>query len=547
VALGDFNGDGQPDLAVVNSGSGNVSILLGKGDGTFQSALTYHVSNTPLFAAVGDFNGDHKLDLAVANGSENTVSILIGNGDGTFQSPLQDNSGSFAGYVAVADFNGDGKIDLLTLNNQLSTTGENTIGILLGNGDGTFQSAVISSFSTDGFTPSRSAAIGDFNGDGREDVAVGSGTVEHDEDGNGNLVILLGNGDGTFQPLPAFDVGFKPLYFVTGKFTEEGKIDLAIAARDNVFGSDIRILLGNGDGTFSPASNPEGTQGYGFGENLGLVAVADVDHDSHLDVIGWDSVDTASHPTGLQVMLGLGNGTFQNPASCNQSSDCVQPSSVPSFLATGDFNGDGLPDLVVANVFANTVSIFLNRTPKAAPLPDFSLSPASANLTVQPGGQVSDVITLTPQNGAFGSIVQLTCAIAGPAPLPTCVLSPSSVAPGANPVTTTLAITAPAAAAMQMRWSRPELSKSLYAVGLPLLLGIALVGGSKTNRRRHPLFCGLFLVLSVLQMACGGGINSSGNGTPSPMNYTVTVAGVSGTIEHTAQVIVTVQSGGTLK
>ena len=176
VAVGDFNGDGKPDLAVVNSSSGSVSILLGKGDGTFQSALTYHVSNAPLFAAVGDFNGDHKLDLAVANGSANTISILMGNGDGTFQPPMQDNSGGIAGYVAVADFNGDGKPDLLALDNQLDATVTNTISILLGNGDGTFQSAVITSFPTDGFTPSRSAAVGDFNGDGRADVAVGSGT-----------------------------------------------------------------------------------------------------------------------------------------------------------------------------------------------------------------------------------------------------------------------------------------------------------------------------------------------------------------------------------
>jgi YVTN family beta-propeller protein len=199
--------------------------------------------------------------------------------------------------------------------------------------------------------------------------------------------------------------------------------------------------------------------------------------------------------------------------------------------------------IYVANAGSNNVTVIDATMIDAQP--DFSLSPASASLTVQPGGQGPDVITIAPQNGSFGNAVQLTCAITGPEPMPTCALSPSSVTPGANSVTSTLTITAPATAAMQLRSSASQLSNSFYAVGLPLMFGIALVGGSKTKHCRYWLFCGLLLLLLVLQTACGGSNNSTGagpgNGTPSPTNYTVTVAGASGAIEHTIQVTVTVQ------
>ena len=333
------------------------------------------------------------------------------------------------------------------------------------------------------------------------------------------------------------------MYLAAGKFTAEGKIDLAVAARENVFGSDIKILLGNGDGTFSLAPNSQtGTQGYGFGDSS--VAVADVNKDGKLDVIGLESADPEYYPMGIQIMLDSGNGAFQNvvPNPCSQSSDCIQLSSVPSFLAVGDFNGDGLPDLVVANVFANTVSIFLNRTPNAAPLPDFSLSTASAILTVQPGGQVSDVITLTPQNGAFGSIVQLSCAVAGPSPIPTCAVSPPSVTPGANPATSTLTIVAPAAAAMlapSIDWRH---TGALFAAWLPLAaLGIISVAGSRKERHWYRVTCGFLLTLSLLQTACDGGSSNSVRGGIPKEDYTITITGTGDSLQHSTTVVLTVQ------
>jgi hypothetical protein len=173
--------------------------------------------------------------------------------------------------------------------------------------------------------------------------------------------------------------------------------------------------------------------------------------------------------------------------------------------------------------------------------PDFSLSPASASLTVQPGGQGPDVITIAAQNGSFGNDIQLSCAVTGPTPMPTCALSPSSVTPGAGSVTSTLTVTAPSATAMQFRPSYLQLSKSLYALGLPLMFGITLIGGSKTKHRWYWLFCGLLFMGLALQIACGNTVTSSSNETPSPRTYSVTLAGSSGAIEHTTQVTVTVK------
>src|SRR5215510_3106608 len=116
VAVGDLNGDGQPDLAVANFASNSVSILLGKGDGRFTAAQNFRVGSNPYFVAVGDFNGDQRLDLAVANSGSNDVSILLGEGDGRFTEARNFPAGSHPWSVAVGDFNGDDKADLAVAN-----------------------------------------------------------------------------------------------------------------------------------------------------------------------------------------------------------------------------------------------------------------------------------------------------------------------------------------------------------------------------------------------------------------------------------------------
>jgi uncharacterized repeat protein (TIGR03803 family) len=174
--------------------------------------------------------------------------------------------------------------------------------------------------------------------------------------------------------------------------------------------------------------------------------------------------------------------------------------------------------------------------------PDFILSPAFTNLTVQPGGQGTDVITINPQNGPFGNTVKLSCSVIGPPPLPTCALSPTSVTPGTASPTSMLTINVPSASALLVPSIAPHLAGLLYAAWLSLIvMGLAPFVGPKKEPRRYVWLC-CFLALVLMQAACGGGSSSSQNAS---QNYTVTVTGASPTtasptIQRSTQVAVTV-------
>jgi hypothetical protein len=262
VAVGDFNGDGVSDLAVANSGSGTVSVLLGKGDGTFQAAQDYAVGSNPVSVVVGDFNGDGHLDLAVANFYDGTVSVLLGNGNGTFQ-PAQSYGTGDGGYptsVAVGDFDGDGHLDLALANDY---PGSDRVDVLLGNGNGTFQAA-----RSYGVGYALSVAVGDFNGDGHPDLAVAINRQD-------TVSMLLGKGDGTFQAARSYGVGVYPQSVAVGDFDGDGHLDLVVA---NTLSGTVSVLLGNGDGTFHDAQN------YATGIYPTSVAVGDFNGDGFPDL-----------------------------------------------------------------------------------------------------------------------------------------------------------------------------------------------------------------------------------------------------------------------
>jgi hypothetical protein len=277
LSAGDFNGDGIPDLVVTNVSSNTVSVLLGNGDGTFQSQVTYTAGTDPVAIGVGDLNGDGILDLAVTNIVDNTVSILLGNGNGTFQAPVAYLTGSDPQAIRVRDFNGDGKLDLAVLN----YLGE-TVSVLFGNGDGTFQAQV--TYPT-GNQP-EGLSVGDFNGDGIPDLAIANSDTD-------SVSVLLGNGNGTFQAQVVYPTGNQPEGLSMGDFNGDGKLDLALDLVDSFQLSRVILMLGNGDGTFqTPVSYPTGTSG-------GRMTVRDLNGDGIPDMAMTDAVSAS-----VSVMLG---------------------------------------------------------------------------------------------------------------------------------------------------------------------------------------------------------------------------------------------------
>jgi hypothetical protein len=322
VAVGDFNGDGKLDLAVANytqnqsrpdSEPGSVAVLLGEGDGSFQDPVNYDAGQAPRAVAVGDFNGDGKLDLAVAS-YWGGIQILLGNGDGTFRAAVRYEAGTGSYAVVVADFNNDGKEDLAVANSQIG------VSILLGNGDGSFQLPVEHFFGIPGsgnldFFDIRDPvlAVSDFNLDGKPDIAILNS-------------VLLGNGDGTFQPAITHDTGTggDDSAVAVGDFNGDGKPDFAVVGRDNV-----TVFLGKGDGTFSRPVNYQLSMD---GEHHSVM-VGDLNGDGALDMVVVGA--------GVSVFLGNGDGTFQGPSYDEQIGS-------PYSAALGDFNGDGRPDLVTA-------------------------------------------------------------------------------------------------------------------------------------------------------------------------------------------------------
>jgi hypothetical protein len=380
VAVADVNGDGKPDLLVATVPSSvyvhsSVNVLLGNGDGTFQAPVAYDSGGFGAFSvAVADVNGDGKPDLVVANvcgaacgvpSEEGSVGVLLGNGDGTFQpAVIYDSGGISPVSIAVADLNGDGKLDLVVANQcvkdeQCNPWTEATVSVLLGNGDGTFQTAV--SYDPGG-AHTESVAVADVNGDGKPDLVAANACVDC---GPASVGVLLGNGDGTFQPAVVYDVpaaGWVAIADVNG----DGKQDLVVA------GGDVCVLMGNGDGTFQiPVCDDTG------GGDAISVAVADVNGDGKPDLLvanNW----CCDHLSYAGVLLGNGDGTFQPALTYATSISSVA-------IAAADVNGDGRPDLLLANEDSDGVSVLLNNTgphiPTATTLAS-SVNPAMVNQTV---------------------------------------------------------------------------------------------------------------------------------------------------------------------
>ena len=339
VAIADVNGDGKPDMlasgcAFKDCFTGVVTVHTGNGDGTFAGGSVFGTGGMfPSSAAVADFNGDGKLDLVVANcGSgcntgTGTVGVLLGNGDATFQTAVTYGTGGIGPrQVIAADVNGDGKPDLIVPNSCASSSNcsiGGSVGVLLGKGDGTFQTAVAYG---SGGNDAESVAVADVNGDGKLDLLVAnfcSGNTSCSLPGT--LGVMLGNGDGTFQSVVSYSLGGPALISIAATDVNgDGKLDLVVTT-SNTNPNNLMVLLGNGDGTFQ-APVFYGTGGVGA---VGI-AVADVNGDGRPDVMVTNlcfntnpncphgSVGVFMNDTGPHSPTTTSLASNVNPAAVNQ-------------------------------------------------------------------------------------------------------------------------------------------------------------------------------------------------------------------------------------
>ena len=364
VAAGDLNGDGRPDLVTASHSDWDidegcpthvVSVLLNRGDGTLARKHDYPASGCPLAVAIADMNSDGRPDVVSANWSDwddpdagpSTVSVLLNVGDGTFEPERAYPTGRGAASVAIADLNGDGALDVATGSSaapsgSLGCALVATVSVLLNRGDGTL--APQHSYPT-GRCPT--IAIGDLDGDGKPELVAAN-------DGSNSVSVLRNQGDGTFAPRRDFRAE-EPSSLAVGDLNGDSRPDIATTNGGLDRTSGINVFFNRGSAGFRHRSYPAGLDEEGDTEDPLALVIADVNGDRRPDLAYLNLADSVS------VLLNRGRGSFLPRLSYQ----AVPPPARqwywdPTSLAVSDLNGDGRPDLTVANEDSSHLSVFLN-------------------------------------------------------------------------------------------------------------------------------------------------------------------------------------------
>jgi hypothetical protein len=347
VAIADLNGDGKLDVVVANFNllattfGGGVSVLFGNGDGTFRSPVFYTTGKNPTAVAVSDLNGDGKPDLVVTDVTSGNVSVLLNDGTGAFAAPVQFATGSYPNSLAIADINRDGHNDIVVTNScdmtvnssECSGFSPNTISVLLGNGDGTFQSPVSYGAGTGPYQ----LAVGDLNADGWPDI------VETDNSGT-TVSVLLNKGDGTFLAPVSYVVGHSPIWVVIADFNGDGRPDIVATTRDLT----LVELLGNGDGSFQNAIN------YFTGSEFLGVAAADFNGDSRYDLVA------STGPYGIGFAVGI----FLNAGGISRAQTTITLNSSSNPALTLSDIGVNAQVTSAGAAPTGSVTLYVDRVPK---------------------------------------------------------------------------------------------------------------------------------------------------------------------------------------
>jgi hypothetical protein len=583
VAVADFDGDGNLDIAAVNESNNGVEVYYGKGNGSFNSPSFFPTGGSNAFKIIaGDFNGDGHPDLAVLNTGNNNVSVLLNDGHGNFGTAVTYGTNGTGTGIAAADVNGDGILDVVV---PQSSQG---VDVLLGKGDGTFQTAKTSTFA---FNNLGNVALGDLNGDGKLDIAV---TVADHTTPNEGLAIAQGKGDGTFDTPVLFATTLQNTLLVAPTpgdvkmfdLNGDGKLDVIYS--NSSYGT-IGVLYHTASNTFAagmfydPVETPAGSGTANYTANA--IALADVNNDGAMDIVtanyNYAGATVLLNATGSSnalksslnpAVLGA-SVTFTATVAANVRGVTAVPTGSVSFLdgstTLGSANlANGVATFSSTKLAVGTHNVtavysgdtnFHSRTSSVVSevitaTPDFAFSTQNPSVTVNPGASATYTFSVTP-SGGYSGVIAVSC----PATLPSkvlCSFSPASLTPTNGTYSaTTLTLTTTAASTASLITpvlpnSKPMDPTFLASLGGFGLFGLVFVGASSKRNRRHMAILGFALLITMFALVGCGGSNSSNSqggqttpGTPAGQ-YTVTVTATgagSGAPSHTMNVTLIVQ------